>query len=448
MTFDSKGGSIVGNLPADHNAKITLPAAPAKTGYAFAGWYKDEACTVPWNSAEDKVTADIMIFAKWKNSTAVITSDKYSISAKGTSKETITNVPFGTSKAVFLSGLAKGNPGQSWNTSGIEDIVSSGNTLVVTAEDGATSVTYTVTVNIKKPDVPVIQSSKAGNRHVEITWSPVPDAAGFNIYMSMLSDTFGADPQATVAAPAVPENVRAKAGISRVMLSWEEVEAAIEYKIYISTESGEYGAETATVAEAVYGYNAAGLTNGITYYFVIKASNTGGDSPGSDEVSAVPYNPPKEEKDKPVVITEPKPAVPTDKTNGAEILVNWKTETAAMATTTQQGNKTVTTYILDDKKIEEKLRQAGDNVVVTVPVKAESDIVISELNGQTMKNMENRHAILEIKTETATYTLPAQQINIDSVSAQIGTKVALEDIKVQIEISRPGEEVVDMYVGF
>jgi hypothetical protein len=42
---------------------------------------------------------------------------------------------------------------------------------------------------------------------------------------------------------------------------------------------------------------------------------------------------------------------------------------------------------------------------------------------------------LVIQTDNATYTLPAQQINIDEISEQLGKSVTLADIKVQVEIA-------------
>lgn len=47
--------------------------------------------------------------------------------------------------------------------------------------------------------------------------------------------------------------------------------------------------------------------------------------------------------------------------------------------------------------------------------------------------MEKKQAILEIKTKTATYTLPAEQIDIDNVSDMLGENVDLEDIDVEIK---------------
>ena len=44
---------------------VTEPDSPTKSGYDFAGWYKDEACTEPWNFESDVVTENTMIYAKW-----------------------------------------------------------------------------------------------------------------------------------------------------------------------------------------------------------------------------------------------------------------------------------------------------------------------------------------------------------------------------------------------
>ncbi|KLU60176.1 N-acetylmuramoyl-L-alanine amidase LytC precursor [Peptococcaceae bacterium CEB3] len=70
-----------------------------------------------------------------------ITSSAYMISGTMISK-----VPIGTTKAAFLGNLRKGESQQTWDTTGVTDPVVSGNTLVVTAQNG-TKATYTITVN-------------------------------------------------------------------------------------------------------------------------------------------------------------------------------------------------------------------------------------------------------------------------------------------------------------
>ena len=56
--------------------------------------------------------------------------------------------------------------------------------------------------------------------------------------------------------------------------------------------------------------------------------------------------------------------------------------------------------------------------------------------------MEAKEATLEIRTDTATYTLPASEINIDAVSAQLGSLVALKDIRVSVSIAEPSADTM------
>jgi hypothetical protein len=97
---------------------------------------------------------------------------------------------------------------------------------------------------------------------------------------------------------------------------------------------------------------------------------------------------------------------------------------------------------VDDKKLEQKLEQEGSGSVVTIPFRADTDAVIGVLNGQMVKNMENKQAVLEVETGAATYTIPAQMFNIDAISEQLGRDIELKDIRVQIEISKADQETV------
>ncbi|MDD3364591.1 MAG: leucine-rich repeat protein, partial [Syntrophomonas sp.] len=128
--------------------------------------------------------------------------------------------------------------------------------------------------------------------------------------------------------------------------------------------------------------------------------------------------------------------------NAVDIQVNGETLNQGIMTITQEGTRTIATITLDEKKLEQLLTQTGNNAVVTIPINTEADAVIGELNGQMIKNMEYKQAIAELKTQNATYTLSPQQINIDAVAAQLGIKVELKDIKVQIQISKPNTEML------
>ena len=68
VTFDTQGGSTVNAVEVTKGGKVTKPATdPTKADKVFAGWYKESACTTPWNFDTDIVNVDITIYAKWNN---------------------------------------------------------------------------------------------------------------------------------------------------------------------------------------------------------------------------------------------------------------------------------------------------------------------------------------------------------------------------------------------
>jgi fibronectin type 3 domain-containing protein len=90
-----------------------------------------------------------------------------------------------------------------------------------------------------------------------------------------------------VAPPAAPTGLTATPGNTTVTLNWSSVSGAATYNVLRSTTSGS---GYATVASALGNttYTDTGLTNGSTYYYVVSATNAGGTSPNSAEVSAIP----------------------------------------------------------------------------------------------------------------------------------------------------------------
>ena len=126
----------------------------------------------------------------------------------------------------------------------------------------------------------------------------------------------------------------------------------------------------------------------------------------------------------------------------ADLVVNGKTESAGTVVTKKEGDKTVTTVALDQQKVENILTHVGSNTVLSIPVNTKADVVVGQLNGQLIKTMETKEAVLEIKTEKATYTLPAAQINIDSISSLLGQQTEIKDIKVDVKIAAPADDTL------
>jgi rhamnogalacturonan endolyase len=89
--------------------------------------------------------------------------------------------------------------------------------------------------------------------------------------------------------PTAPAGLTATAGNAEVSLLWNSVTSASSYTVLRSTTSGS---GYTTVATGVTGttFTDAGLANGTTYFYVVKAVNTAGTSTASAEASATPLS--------------------------------------------------------------------------------------------------------------------------------------------------------------
>lgn len=114
---------------------------------------------------------------------------------------------------------------------------------------------------------------------------------------------------------------------------------------------------------------------------------------------------------------------------------------AATAKVEEKNNVKTTTVTLDDAAVKENLDKMdkanpnGNDKKVIISVNNNSNVVVAELNGQTVKNMQDKKFILEIKTENVSYTISVEDINIEYVSDQMGKQVELKDIKVSVTIA-------------
>ncbi|NCB43471.1 MAG: hypothetical protein EOM59_12760 [Clostridia bacterium] len=124
--------------------------------------------------------------------------------------------------------------------------------------------------------------------------------------------------------------------------------------------------------------------------------------------------------------------------------VNGQPTVSGTINTTVADNRTTTTVTVNQTSLSSQLGQVGTGAIVTIPFTQTSDVTVGELNGQMIKDMESKEAVLVIQTPTASYTLPASQINISAISEALGTDVTLSDIKVSVSISNPTDQTVEV----
>src|SRR6185369_11263226 len=102
-------------------------------------------------------------------------------------------------------------------------------------------------------------------------------------------------PVGPVVAPSKPLNLAASAGDATVALSWAVPSsngggAISGYKVYRGTSAG---GESPTAVTTVAGtsFTDTGRTNGVSYFYVVTALNSAGESPVSNEANATPVAP-------------------------------------------------------------------------------------------------------------------------------------------------------------
>lgn len=74
VTFDTMDGAAATSVTLKNGEIPTLPAAPARYGYTFTGWYSDATGTVPASPAATPVTADVTYYAGWAPLESVLIS--------------------------------------------------------------------------------------------------------------------------------------------------------------------------------------------------------------------------------------------------------------------------------------------------------------------------------------------------------------------------------------
>lgn len=88
--------------------------------------------------------------------------------------------------------------------------------------------------------------------------------------------------------PNAPTGVTATAGNAVNTISWSSVTGATAYNLYWSTSSGVTKTNGTKIANASSPYSHTGRANGTTYYYIVTALNSYGESAPSHQVSATP----------------------------------------------------------------------------------------------------------------------------------------------------------------
>ena len=427
VSFTTNSEDTVPDQSVDYGALVTEPEPPAKAGCDFVGWYKESELTNAWNFAADTVPAEnITLYAKW-------TENTYAVAYDGNGS----------------TGGAVPTDATSYHNGDTVTVLGNIGSLVRT---GYTFADWNTAANGSGTNRKGGETFTIGNSYITLfaQWIINQYIISFDSADGTEVDTITQDYATAVTAPADPTKEGCTfAGWSQdipdtmpaenltLTAQWDINQYTISFDSnggsLIDSQTLDYGLLAGEpTAPTKDGYNFTGwykeaeLTN---------AWNFTSDTVPAGNITLYA---------KWTVIhhsTESKTNAGTN-TSGADIYINGEKHTAGKAETTTEKGNTKTTVTVDSEKLDELLELKGDGLRMTIPVMDDSDSSSGVLTGQMVKNMEDKEAILEIKTGSATYTLPAGEIDIDAIAKQFGESVGLSEIKVEVTISEPSDDTV------
>jgi len=165
--------------------------------------------------------------------------------------------------------------------------------LTWTASSGATSYNVKRTMTSGGPYYQLARvNSTSFNDHGVLngsTYYYVVSATNSNGESSNTSQVAGTPGATSATVPAAPGGLSASASNARVSLTWSASSGATSYRVKRSTSSG--GPYTQIAAPGSTSYTDSAVANGTTYYYVVSAVNSAGESGNSGQAVATPSAP-------------------------------------------------------------------------------------------------------------------------------------------------------------
>ncbi len=275
--------------------------------FALACHASAQSVGLSWNADSDPTVTGYVVFYGTSSGNYTQTIDVGNVTAAA-----VPNLSAGTTYYLAVA---------AYNGAGIQSDVSNEVSGIPSSSSSSSSI----------PAAPTSVSATAGNAQVALNWAAVSGATSYNVKRSATSggpyttvatvtsasatdssvtngavyyyvvtavnssgesnnsSEVSATPQAPVPATPAPSGLTASAGNALVTLNWTASSGATSYNVKRSTTSGgpytTIGSPSSTFASD------SSVTNGITYYYVVSAANSAGESANSSEVSATPAAP-------------------------------------------------------------------------------------------------------------------------------------------------------------
>nr|WP_186382040.1 S-layer homology domain-containing protein [Paenibacillus terrae] len=182
-----------------------------------------------------------------------------------------------------------------------------------------------------------------------------------------------------------------------------------------------------TRVKATATHNSSAISEAAKIRTSVSASNgnTGGNNSGSTPTPTAPVTP----------TTPVTPTKPVE--SGIKTSVNDKDGMFATGTTSTSGDRTTTSVQVDLDKLNGILAE-GTEQQLAIHSPKESDLQVGGLTADTLKQLADKGASLDISNPLAIYPVPGGKMDLNGVSKQLGN-AALNDIAVHVGIARSSD---------
>jgi len=197
VSYLNRDGSNFSTVSAEIASLITVPAAPALTGYSFVGWYKDTALQNPWNFAADTVVSNITLYPGYISQEVPLLT----VTAKSYNSAALLWNAIGRASGyeIYTSSSASGTYTSKGSTSDLSYI----DTGLVTGAGCYYKIRSYCEINgikvygsysgsayvVTKLDTPANLSAVSTKGKITLAWSAVPGATQYQIYRSTDAST-------------------------------------------------------------------------------------------------------------------------------------------------------------------------------------------------------------------------------------------------------------------
>ena len=137
-------------------------------------------------------------------------------------------------------------------------------------------------------------------------------------------------------------------------------------------------------------------------------------------------------------------------TSEVDVIVNGQVENAGTQTISTNNGRVTVEVDVDETTVQKKMDavlaaqqddQETENVI-EVPVTGEGDNIDVSLTGDIVQKMDDNGFTLNVSLDGVSYLIPASEIGISELAAELGTSGDLSKVEIRVEFETPSDETL------